>query len=558
MASLTNKKSKITDDTVIIKKIIDIGLHFSKIASSYKFENDATSYLNWVIRFEAEMNNYNLGDVLKTNPEATSSSGIVNIVKHRIQQQRQKSVYHMILKCVPKEATLVVTRSLPSVQQTGYGAFIALREFYIGEERAYVAKLEDRFNSIQWKNGESWATFETEFDSLVNDLSAIGTAKDEHQRKIRIMNAIQESGRKDAEGNSVYTRLHVTNQINQKESYRAWLVSIRTEAQKIQDEIEWNKNKKVRRGNDSSSNSDHVGEVSLLVGMNDSSSSSTQRPTQNFMQHKPSNNPSKGKLNLPCRNYQRSGHCKFGANCRFSHTSSSTGTNNPQKEFKSNNDTKRFKVNKQCFKFAEGKCEFGNRCRYLHTTSSGNNSASNNLSADIDQNAFMVDVANVESMNIIMKDDATSSHRITHTHRIIIDSGCSENITCRLDWLRNLRPLIQPITIRGAFGKTRTSTKCGDIYFTVKGSKFTVKDVIYCDSLQDTLLSYVKLANHGHHINTSQKKLILKSGNYISLSMAGNIITFANQPTSINITTSAETLVLTRSQLQQSESSPPA
>ncbi len=97
-----------------IAKICSLGLHFSRIASTYQFENDATSYLNWVIRFEAEMDNYNLSSTLTTNHESVNR----DLESDDIESQRQKTVYHMILKCVPKEATLVVTRSLPAIQPT--------------------------------------------------------------------------------------------------------------------------------------------------------------------------------------------------------------------------------------------------------------------------------------------------------------------------------------------------------------------------------------------------------------------------------------------------------
>src|SRR4051812_13847588 len=82
-----------------LKKIEDTGRYFSKIASSYQFKNDTTSYLDWVIRFEAEMNNNNLDDVLITNPDSmdTTNNKSINFIESK---ERQKSVYHMIVKCV--------------------------------------------------------------------------------------------------------------------------------------------------------------------------------------------------------------------------------------------------------------------------------------------------------------------------------------------------------------------------------------------------------------------------------------------------------------------------
>jgi hypothetical protein len=151
MAELRRNKRKIANMKTKIENITTTGRHFSKISLSYKFNNDATSYLSWVIRFKAEVNNYNLGKVLMTDPESIGSSGINDPIKHKIQCQQQKTVYHMILRCVPTEALLVVTNSLPLIKQTGYGAFRALREFYIGEERAYVIYGQhSKLNLIRW------------------------------------------------------------------------------------------------------------------------------------------------------------------------------------------------------------------------------------------------------------------------------------------------------------------------------------------------------------------------------------------------------------------------
>lgn len=520
------KKRKLTSAeslTLAIEKLKVIGNQFSRIAISYHFNNDAPSYLQWAILFGAEMDNQNLSKVLTTNPESSSSSSVPTAADI-LAAQRQKTVYHMILKCVPKEISVVVTTSLLEAQRTGFGAWLALRQFYIGEERAYITKLEEKFTALCWESNEFWPSFETRFDSLVNDLRAIGKPKDEHQQRIRLMAAIQQSGRRDAEGSSVYTRLHITNLIQAKEPYRIWLVAIRTEAQKIQDEIQSSKGKK-RRTEDAHSTGDHVGEVSQ-VDSSSSSSSSSQRPPfgQNRnMSQSITSSPSRSKE--ACRNFQR-GQCRFGANCRFSHVNSSNDTNNSNR---SNNATKKFKVNKPCFNFRDGKCTFGDQCRFLHTSSS-TNSASNNSTAGA---AFLaqVDVFNVESDNIIMKNNTSTSSSSNRNHRVIIDSGCSEHLTCRLDWLRDLKSLKRPITVRGAFGKSSTATQCGDMYLSVNGNNFVIKDVIYCDSLQDTLLSFCRLINRGHRVDLDQKKLVPQSGSFsIPLSMVGNILTFADEP----------------------------
>lgn len=160
----------------------------------------------------------------------------------------------------------------------------------------------------------------------------------------------------------------------------------------------------------------------------------------------------------------------------------------------------------------------------------------------------------IESNNIIINNVTPTSSSTSHKHRIIIDSGCSEHLTCRFEWLRNIRSLVSPITVRGAFGKSSTAFQCGDMYLSLDDNNFVVKDVIYCNSLQDTLLSLCRLINHGHRVDFSQKKLLPKSGTFsISLSMVGNILTFADDPPS-DITSTSEALVVTRSRVKQSKS----
>lgn len=509
-----------------IDKITETGRHFSKIASSYQFENVATSYLQWVIRFGAEMDNYGLSDTLTTNPESVGSS-TNNSASHRIALQQQKTVYHMILRCVPKEATLVVTTSLPVEQHTGYGAWLALRQFYIGEERAYVSQLEEKFNSLQWEENELWPAFETRFDSLINDLQAINQHKDEHQKKIRIMAAIQQSGRKDAEGSSVYTRLHITNQIKQSEPYRTWLVAIRTEAQKIQDEIQSSKGKKHKRDDhkdSNQSNDERVREVSL-IDSSTSSSNSSQRPP--FIPNKRAKfNSGRSSNTEACRNFIR-GHCSWGNKCRFSHDISQM--NQPPRESNYNNNAvRRRKIDKPCFRFRDGKCTQGEQCRFMHVVSAGGD-RSNSSSTSID--AMVVEAYNIESDQIIVKSNNPTSSPSNRTHRTILDSACSDHLTCRREWLRDLRPLAKPITVRGAFGKTTTATHCGDMYLAIGENNFVVMNVIYCEAVQDTLLSLILLLNAGHTVDLKEMKLLPKSSSFsIALSVVGNILSFANEP----------------------------
>ena len=198
----------------------------------------------------AELDLDDLADVIIGQPWSRTSSS------SRVSKLRQEIVYHMILHCISSaEVREVVTTALSVEKRTGFGAWFALREHYIGDEQAYLESLESKFETFSWEKSENWATFETRFTALVSELDILRVGKSDLLKRSRLMKAILESSRLDVHGKPIFDRLHVTNQIHAMASdtnYRKWLLAIRTEAQKIQDET--NGKKGVKRSREDEAN----------------------------------------------------------------------------------------------------------------------------------------------------------------------------------------------------------------------------------------------------------------------------------------------------------------
>ncbi|KAF2837549.1 hypothetical protein M501DRAFT_995498 [Patellaria atrata CBS 101060] len=76
--------------------------------------------------------------------------------------------------------------------------------------------------------------------------------------------------------------------------------------------------------------------------------------------------------NLPCRDFQETGSCRFGERCKFSHDngfflSRRNPRNDKEPPPKSAGDSKMFRSNKPCRDFEKtGTCTFGEDCRFSH------------------------------------------------------------------------------------------------------------------------------------------------------------------------------------------------
>lgn len=213
--------------------------HFSKICNGFKFEAKVVSYQSWCVQIKEQLDLDELRDVIDTDPALFDEGD-------ELQSLRQKTVYHMLLYCVPNaHIRAVVTTALPADEHTGFHAdehtgfhaWRALETHFIGDKKAYLQSIEDRWENVELGKEESFATFEVEFTSLVSELSLAGVEKLPHQKRARIMLAIRCSRRRDAQGADMFTRLNVTNQINEKRDFQKWLIAIRVEAQKIHDEF---------------------------------------------------------------------------------------------------------------------------------------------------------------------------------------------------------------------------------------------------------------------------------------------------------------------------------
>jgi hypothetical protein len=537
-----------------LEKLEKISVNFSKIASQYYFENTTSGYVAFTVQFKPELDLYDLADVITTDPELEL---ITNPNRLRWFRMRQKIVYHMILHCISSaEVRQVITTALPAEKHTGFGAWTALREHYIGDEQAYLESLESKFENFVWEKSESWSSFETRFTSLCSELEIMKVGKTDALKRSRLMKAILESKQCDSNHKPIFDRLNVTSQIHttaEPANYRKWLLAIRTEAQKIQDEINGRKSVKRER-EEEHKQKDALAEVSLAEG------APIAQPTGPTRFGKSQITPRSDTSIHPCRNFQRFGTCRFGDKCRFSHAASRGGNGGgfrgPFNRSNSGNNQRGGSNNMPCYEFiATGRCRRGNSCRYKHENPGERRITNIDKETDImNAEVYTVEFENPQ----ISIADAYSIQ--PHAHRIIIDSGASQHITSRLDWIHNIRPLKQSILIRGAFGKTTMATQCGDGVIPLGGNKYlSVPNIVYCELVQDTLLSMCLLRKSGHRFDLNRNVCILKNSSVsIPMSEAGNILTFDIPTSQVTKIAEFEVNVTTRAKSKLSESNKPA
>lgn len=513
-----------------LKELKEFSRHFSKIATRFAFEDNTAAYQAWAIQFEAELINSDLDSILSSDPSAIDAAD--QMVDPALFVQQQKEVYHMIFQCMPK-AKMTVLNTLPAEQRTGYGAWVALRQFYIGDEQAYLASLESKFQHVSWEGADSFPTFETKFDSLLSELQNAGAGKAEHVKKAVLMSAIEDSPHKDAQGNSVFVRLNTVSKIFMEKPYRDWLTALRIEAQQIQDSNQKRGTKRARE-----ERKEPTVEVSFVA-----SSSPSNSHRQVSLHGRPAS--SSGGAHKPlCRNMQYTGRCSFGKSCRFSHDippsllgkGEQRDSRNRQQSGAAAASAGDSKSSRACWDFQKGKCHRGDKCRFSHTAAPAGDSSSS---------AAKMQTQQFEIMQTTIVENSRS-------HRVVIDSGASYHFTPRRELLRNIRPLLTPVPIKAAFGQPTMATECGDGFIQFGEDVLEVGEMILCESLSDTLLSYVLLLKHGHKVTVDELAaggaLLSEDSSFsLRISMCGNILSLH----SVVPTIAAEINVATRGAWKQ-------
>jgi len=332
------------------KELVDIGRHFSKIASPrFTFDNDAASYSAWVIQFKAEAENCGLDSVLTDARYDTPLTAL-----------RQKTAYHMILSCVPKTVLVSVTSSLR--EHTAYEAWCTLRRHYIGDEATYLQGLETRFNRATWSDGEDFPAFEIRFNQVVAELEAAGQAKSDHVKKSVFLHAIESSNKKDVRGVHVFDRLNTTSQIHGQSSFTEWMVYMRVEAQHIRDAViadATRRGSNKRAHDNAASDATHTDAVPVsFVNM----PPVTNRAPPFRAMRRTTGPPG------PCFNMQATGSCKFGAQCRFSHDPPHFRSGDAPRAVPS-----LAKSSEACRNFLAGRCHRGDACRFSHANANNSN-----------------------------------------------------------------------------------------------------------------------------------------------------------------------------------------
>lgn len=343
------------------KEIVDNGRHFSKIATRFAFNDNTPSYSSFVIQFKAELESYGLEHTLTEQRQTDSPLSVLS----------QKTVYNMIIHCVPKSVLPSITVTL--AEHSAYEAWRVLRRQYIGDEATYLQGLETRFNRVIWLDGEEFNMFEVRFGQIVSELESAGQLKPDHVKKSVFMHAIESSNKKDVRGLHVFDRLNTTSKIHFEKAFQEWMVHLRVEAQQIHDAIA---NEVENRRGSKRAHADHVDSsreesvpISLLTPANAPSSSSAMpsyRPPgpAPFHSQRRDRNPS------VCFSMARTGSCKYGAQCRYSHDS--VPVRQVQQFGRGPSSSSPFQTRPVlCNLFQAGRCNWGDKCRFAHSRPNG-------------------------------------------------------------------------------------------------------------------------------------------------------------------------------------------
>ena len=544
--------------------------------SPYNFENSTAAYQQWAGSMELYLSGAYLKDVIATDPGSmlvlASQRSFADAVEGKVDMayEKQKAVYSMLVLCVPAAVRGVLTTSLPPEQHSGYGAWRALRAFFIGDEQAYLAALEDKFQRVAWDSKESYPQFESRLESLLSEMQQAGVAKEEHVKKHALLRAIQQSHHRDVHGNHVFAALKTTAKIENGKPYRDWLTALRTEAQQIADAVAAKQaagsgcaahgGVKRKREDGEGEHTQQAGDANTVEQTAEAYalSNSLQQLSLQQQQQKGRgprypltrasfDRQSHRSLTL-CRNWSRTGQCSYGAACKFRHQGGAIGEQNkPQGGA--------FRLQQQqsggrgqgaggharqgeCHEFAAtGKCSRqSGTCRYTHTASGGSanhqhGAGSGGRERESEVNAtYQQEDAYMVQRAYALKPKGREE-REAAAHRVLSDSGDSMHLTPKIGYIRNLRPLPVPVVIRGAFDKGIVCRLFGEGAVPLGGHTLHVEHLVYCPQLRDTLLSHVRLIKEGHEFTFGRKAATLTDKNKaftVPVSYRGNILTLGD------------------------------
>ena len=550
------KKSKrqqvyepVQDVKEVLAQVREKGKDFSKMAEQFKFKHARYEYATWAVRFRTELEQHGLDGVLEDDWSATLLASSVRSWSEfsgdqelRIACEKQKTVYHMLVKCVPTEAISVVITALK--EHTAFHAWRALREYYIGDERRHLQRLEEQFVTFRWQEAELFPSFETRFETLVSELELAKSGKADHVKQMALMRAIEQSNHKDARGGHVFDRLNTIHNVKQQMggSYREWMLAIRTEAQRIQEEID-KLPKRQRAENDASGS--EVREVSMAESsLSRGNGGAFAMPSSMPRFNSGWGGAPRTTKRILCRQMSRDGVCSYGTRCKFSHemplgaSQMRRGSQNQGNR----NIPSGSRKDDRCFDFMAGRCRRGAACRFKHAGAQDGNAAS---AGERGGAAYVAEIYQVG--------DSSSAQE----HRIIFDTGASTHLTPRLDFVRDLQSLKDPMLLKGAFGQTVKATQKGKGFVKVGQHVVEVGEIIYCKELHATLLSVGALLDVGHKVKLSAEGGIFMDRTEtfaFPLEFNGGILTADRRIQSEERSESmAEANVTTRSQRQQQQ-----
>lgn len=558
---------------IISKKWSNVYQAFLKSTTSFKFLDTSESYSSWTIRFTAHLSSLQLRSVIESEPPP---SPVKRKSKAQTEQtDKQKVVYLMMIPCVPEDLLVTITHALP--RHTGYHAWKAIREHYIGNESLFLERLEREFSGFVWMQHETFLAFEVRFTALTSQLainSPNKQPKDESTRMTTFLRAIELSGRTDANGQFLHTRFAVLRMLNTaaKGGWAKLLSELRAEAHKVEAEF------KQKQANNQRKKREHAGDIQDVSAINHGAPSGV--PRRPF----PARGPAAGSgppglKRYPCRNFANLGQCKFGAACKFAHTTGQNYGNNgsaqppPVPRFP---PASRSPSSAPCFDFARGRCHRGAACRYSHATAlpgapgpqqprqqpfnanqiSGEHNNTQQQQQQQHQHHGMDERGGGEfymggrdlcTIELTLPVNYNSSSTLSAAsvsspsaaaaataagHRVLLDSGAGIHITPHRHLLSDIAPLAEDVLIRAAFGKTLRATHGGVLRLRFGAhpqAELVVDNVILCEDeqLRDTLLSLIQLSKQGHNINLHTNMFSDRSGRFtLPLSTHNNVLSF--------------------------------